>query len=133
MTLSISDTQNKNALPCAECHYAECCVLLTILLGVIMLYVVMLSVVMLYVIMLYVVMLTVIMLYDIMLSAFILSVVMLYVVMLSVVAPLEHSQSTSLYEFDEMTICVLMFHLALALFTHILRPRSDLDLDLNFS
>jgi hypothetical protein len=24
MRLSIGDTQHNNALPCAECHYAEC-------------------------------------------------------------------------------------------------------------
>jgi hypothetical protein len=37
MTLSISDTQHNNTLAYAECHCAECRVLLTIMLSVIML------------------------------------------------------------------------------------------------
>ncbi len=45
MTLSMSDTQHDNAMPCAQCRYAECCVSFTIMLSVIMLNVVMLSVV----------------------------------------------------------------------------------------
>ncbi len=55
MTLSISDTQHNNALPCTECHYAEYRVLLTILLSVILLNVIMRSVVKLNVVMLSVV------------------------------------------------------------------------------
>ena len=77
MSLSISDTQLNNAMPCAECRYAECHVLFTIMLSVIMLNVVMVNVVMLNVVMLNVVMLNVIML----------NVVMLNVIILSVVAP----------------------------------------------
>ncbi len=41
MTLSISDTQHNNALPCAECH-GECRVIFTITLSVFMLNVAML-------------------------------------------------------------------------------------------
>ncbi len=41
----MSDTQHDNAMTCAQCRYAECCVLFTIMLSVIMLNVVMLSVV----------------------------------------------------------------------------------------
>jgi hypothetical protein len=33
MTLSMSDAQHNNALPCAECRYAECRVLFTIRLS----------------------------------------------------------------------------------------------------
>jgi hypothetical protein len=40
MTPSIIDTQHNNALPCAECLYAECCILFTIVLNVVMLSVV---------------------------------------------------------------------------------------------
>ncbi len=47
MTLSISETQHNNALPCAECRYPECVVLFTIMLSNIMLNVSVLSVVML--------------------------------------------------------------------------------------
>ncbi len=59
------------------CHFAECCILFTIMLNVIMLSVVMLTVIMLSVIMLSVIMLSVIML----------SVVMLTAIMLVVIAP----------------------------------------------
>ncbi len=34
VTLSISDTQHNNALPCAECRYTECHILFAILLSV---------------------------------------------------------------------------------------------------
>jgi hypothetical protein len=37
MTMIISDTQHNNDLLCAECRYAECHVLFTIMLSVIML------------------------------------------------------------------------------------------------
>jgi hypothetical protein len=47
MTLSISDLQHNNAMPCAECCYAEWHVLFTNMLSVIMINVIMLSVVML--------------------------------------------------------------------------------------
>jgi hypothetical protein len=47
MTLSISDNQHNNALPCTECRYAECLVLFTTMLCVIMLSVVMPNVVVL--------------------------------------------------------------------------------------
>jgi hypothetical protein len=67
MTLSLSDIQRKNALPDAECRYANCRILFTIMLSVIMLNAIMLSVVML--------------------NAIMLSEVMLNVVMLSVVVP----------------------------------------------
>jgi hypothetical protein len=69
MSLSTSDTQHNNTMPCADGHYAERCVLFTMMLCVIMLSVIMLSVIMLSVIML--------------------SVVMLSVIMLSIVAPLK--------------------------------------------
>jgi hypothetical protein len=45
MTLSIINTQHNNVVPCAECWYAECRILFTIMLSVIMLSVIMLSVV----------------------------------------------------------------------------------------
>ncbi len=45
MTLSISDTQHNNTMPCTECRYAEYRILFSIMLSVIMLNVVMLSVV----------------------------------------------------------------------------------------
>jgi hypothetical protein len=45
MSLSISDIQHNNTMPCADGCYAECRVLFTIMLSVIMLNVVMLSVV----------------------------------------------------------------------------------------
>jgi len=45
MTLSITDTQHNNALYYAECPYAKCRVLFTVLVSVIRLNVVMLSVV----------------------------------------------------------------------------------------
>jgi hypothetical protein len=45
MTPSTTDTQHNNALPNAECQYAGCRVLFTIMLNVVMLNVVMLSVV----------------------------------------------------------------------------------------
>ncbi len=44
MSLSISDTQHNNALPCAECRHAECRVLFSIMLSDIMLNVSVLSV-----------------------------------------------------------------------------------------
>jgi len=47
MSLSISDTQHNNSMPCAECSYAECHVLFTIMLSVIMLNVITLNFVML--------------------------------------------------------------------------------------
>ncbi len=47
MSLSISDTQHNNTMPCADGHYAERCVLFTMMLSVIMLSVIMLNVVML--------------------------------------------------------------------------------------
>jgi hypothetical protein len=47
MTLSMSDTQHNNALPCAECVYGACRILFTIMLNVVILSVVILSVVML--------------------------------------------------------------------------------------
>ncbi len=47
MSLSISDTQHNNTMPCAEGRYAECRVLFTMMLSVIMLTVVILNVVML--------------------------------------------------------------------------------------
>jgi hypothetical protein len=37
MTHSINDTQHNNALSCAECRYAECRILFTIMLSVSML------------------------------------------------------------------------------------------------
>jgi hypothetical protein len=40
MTLSITDTRHNNALLCAECRYAECHILFTIMLSVVMLSVV---------------------------------------------------------------------------------------------
>ncbi len=55
MSLSISDTQHNNTMPCADGHYVECRFLFTIILSVNMLNVVMLSVVMLNVVMLSVV------------------------------------------------------------------------------
>ncbi len=45
MSLSIRHAQHNNAMPCAECRYAECSVSFTIMLSAIMLNVVMLSVV----------------------------------------------------------------------------------------
>jgi hypothetical protein len=45
MTLSVSDTQHNNVLPCAECRFAECSILFTIMMNDIMLNVVLLSVV----------------------------------------------------------------------------------------
>jgi len=65
--LSLSDIQLKNALPDAQCHYANCHILFTIMLSVIMLNAIMLSIVIL--------------------NAIMLSVVMLNVIMLSVVVP----------------------------------------------
>jgi hypothetical protein len=47
MTLSISETQHNNALPCAECRYPKCVVLFTIMLSDTMLNVSVLGVVML--------------------------------------------------------------------------------------
>jgi len=47
MTPSITDPLHNNALPCAECRYAECSILFPILLSDIMLNVSVLSVVML--------------------------------------------------------------------------------------
>ncbi len=63
----------------AECHCADCGILITITLNVIMLSLILLNVIMLNVIMLNVIMLNVIML----------NVIMLNVIMLSVVAPLQ--------------------------------------------
>jgi hypothetical protein len=45
MKRSISDAQYNNAVPCAECHNAECCVLCTVMLSDIILNVSVLSVV----------------------------------------------------------------------------------------
>ncbi len=55
MSLSISDIQHNNNMPCADGRYAECHILFTIMLSVIMLNVVILSVIMLNVVMLCVV------------------------------------------------------------------------------
>jgi hypothetical protein len=44
-TLSIIDTENNNAMPCAECPYAEYCILFTIMPNGVMLCVVMMSVI----------------------------------------------------------------------------------------
>ncbi len=60
MTLSKSDTQQNNSLPCAECRSAECGILFTIMLSVIMLYVIILTVIILSVVILNVVMLYVV-------------------------------------------------------------------------
>ncbi len=46
MTLTIIDTPHNNDLPCAECQYAECCILFTIMLSVIFINVVKLWVIM---------------------------------------------------------------------------------------
>ncbi len=85
MTVSISDFQHNDALPCAEVHNAEWRVLFTNMLSVIVANVVMLSVIKLCVVMLSVVMLIVIALSVVMLSVVILSVIMLNVILISVV------------------------------------------------